>query len=178
MKKIVVLLVVMLSFAGCKQKEEAIAIITKPAEKHSPSQQQPKKVLGDYMSCDEDFLWGAKPLENSDFFERVMFKEDVAHYFVHGQCAYIFLTNYQHTGTDEIEILWSYKTDCLRDPGFLSKTNNVKRHPKTGDVFSEYHLVNDTVIKVKYNFPEWVAAVNKIAKDSIFPNYLYLEQKN
>lgn len=176
MKKIVVLLVVMLAFISCKQKEEPVAIIAKPTEKQSVPKQQPKKVLGDYMDCKENFMWGAKPPENTEFFGRVMFKDDVAHYLIHGQCAYTFLVNYQHTGTDKIELLWAYKTDCLRDnPDFLTKPNGVKHYPKTGDVFSEYTLVNDSVIKVKYNFPEWTAAVNKIAKDSIFPNYLYLE---
>ncbi|MFP5439215.1 MAG: hypothetical protein ACLGH8_15655 [Bacteroidia bacterium] len=178
MKKIGILFITTLLLISCKQKEEPLAVVTKPTEKQSTTEKAPKKVLGDYMSCNENVLWGAKASEDSDFFVRLMFKEDVVHYQIHGQCAYTFLTNYQYTGADKIELLWSYKTDCIRDPGFLLKPNGVKHYPKTGDVFSEYDLVNDSVIKVKYNFPEWATAVNKIAKDSIFPNYLYLEQEN
>lgn len=60
MKKIVVLLVVMLAFVSCKQKEEPVAIIAKPAEKHSTPKQQPKKVLGDYMDCKKKLPLGSK----------------------------------------------------------------------------------------------------------------------
>ncbi len=45
------------------------------------------------------------------------------------------------------------------------------------DKFATYTLINDTTIKVIYNFPEWTIKINEIANDSIFPTYLYLDKK-
>ncbi len=74
-------------------------------------------------------------------------------------------------------MIWSYKTDCLLDMKFLNDDNGVKKYPRTGDYFCDYSLVNDTIIKVEYRFPEWIKAVNDNAKDSIFPTYLYLQEE-
>jgi hypothetical protein len=175
MKKMAVSFLFVLAFMSCRQQVQDVAIAANPPHKATPTVKPPqKKVLGDYMECNDTFFWEAKQTESAESWVRVVFKEDVAHYQINGQCIYSFLTNYYHTGADKVELLWSYKTDCLRDKGFLSKPNGVKHFPKPGDAFCEYSLVNDSVIKVKYNFPEWAAAVNKTAKDSIFPHYLYL----
>jgi hypothetical protein len=59
--------------------------------------------------------------------------------------------------------------------GFMDKSYG-KKVPKPGEGFCEYELMNDSVIHVKYNFQEWRNEVNKSAKDSIFPTYLYLDK--
>ena len=59
---------------------------------------------------------------------------------------------------------------------FLKKSNGVKTYPKFGDVFCEYNLVNDSVIAVKYNFPDWTDKINQMENDSLFPKYFYLQQ--
>ena len=43
-------------------------------------------------------------------------------------------------------------------------------------VFCEYNLVNDSVIEVKYNFPDWTDKINQMENDSLFPKYFYLQQ--
>lgn len=176
MKKIVLLLITVVTLTSCK-KNSAHGTATKTIKEAEGANSTKRKVLGDYMNCEDYFSWSPKQSEDADFFVRLLFKEDVTYYQIHGQCIYSFLTNYQHTGVDKIELIWSYKTDCLRNPGFLLKPNNIKHYPKPGDVFCEYSLINDTVIKVKYDFQEWASTVNTIAKDSIFPNYLYLEKQ-
>ena len=139
---------------------------------------EPKsKRIGDYMSDDKDYFWVAKQNEEASYWVRLVFQKEFAVYQFHGQCIYSFFTNHYHTKADKIELLWTYKTDCLLDMNFLKNSNGIKKYPKNGDSFCEYSLVNDSIIKVKYNFPEWTKKVNEIAKDSIFPQYLYLEKK-
>jgi hypothetical protein len=129
------------------------------------------------MDCDNDVFWTAKQNDSSKYWVRLVFEKDFATYQFHGQCLYFFFTNYQYTGADKVHLLWSYKSDCLLDMDFISQTHNVKRYPKHGDEFSEYQLLNDSVIVVKYHFPEWTNEVNRIAKDSVFPKYFYLEDE-
>ena len=96
------------------------------------------------------------------------FQEEFIIYWYHGQCLYWYFTN---NYKDSIDLLWSYKTDCLLDMEMLETSHGIKKYPKHGDTFSSYALINDTTIKVTYHFPEWTKKVNQIAKDSIFPNY-------
>nr|WP_315238765.1 hypothetical protein [uncultured Flavobacterium sp.] len=137
----------------------------------------PKRV-GDYMSDIKDYSWIAKHNAPNSYYPRLVFQKEFAIYQFHGQCYYWFFTNHYYTGADKIELLWTYKKDCLYQPKSLQNSNGIKKYPKNGDAFCEYSLVNDSVIKVKYNFPEWVNKVNKIEKDSIFPMYLYLEKQD
>lgn len=76
-----------------------------------------------------------------------------------------------------VELIWSYKTDCISDLKFLNNQNGVKNYPKYGDAFCEYKLINDSIIEVKYNFPEWVEQVNKTEKNSVFPKFLYYNER-
>jgi hypothetical protein len=135
------------------------------------------KRIGDFMSDTTDYFWSAKQSEVGSYWIRVVFQEEFAVYQFHGQCLYWFFTNHYNTRTDAVELLWSYKTDCVLPMDFLKKSNGIKKYPKFGDAFCEYTLVNDSVIRVKYNFPQWAEKVNRIAKDSIFPTYLYLNKK-
>lgn len=144
---------------------------------NSENQSIKNKRIGDFMSDTSDYFWSVKQSDEGSYWIRIAFKEEFAVYQFHGQCLYWYFTNHYHTGTDVIELLWSYKTDCVLPMDFLRESNGVKKYPKSGDAFCEYTLLNDSVIRVKYNFPEWTDKVNKIAKDSVFPSYLYLDRK-
>jgi hypothetical protein len=176
MKKIVVIFLVFFSI-GCKKENhvENSKLKVKESLPEKKAKQTPK-VIGDYMSDKWDFVWSAKQ-SDTRYWVRVIFQKEFAVYQFHGQCLYWFFTNHYHTKTDKIELLWAYKTDCLLDMKFLRNSNGIKEYPKNGDSFCEYTLVNDSVIKVNYKFPEWVKKINETEKDSIFPNYLYLERK-
>ncbi|MEI7508825.1 MAG: hypothetical protein WCJ62_05100 [Flavobacterium sp.] len=165
----------LLIITSCK-KNETVETTKKNVENHTPKIKTPKKI-GDYISDKTDFVWIPKHSETSGFLCEVVFKKEYLDYFYHGQCYYSYFTNYYHTKADKIELLWSYKSDCIGGVDFIEKQNGIKKYPKRGDSFCEYSLVNDTIIKVKYNFPEWAKEVNKISKDSIFPTYLYLKKK-
>jgi len=177
MNKLLFLIVPVLLLFSCNKRDNVTTAKKQPVAKVKETPKTPTpKILRDYMSEEDYIFWHAKQSETANYWVRLEFEEDFLVYQFHGQCVYYFFTNYCHTGTDEIELLWSYKTDCLLNLDYLTESNGAKKIPKHGDSFSVYKLVNDSVIKVTYKFPEWVQAVNKREKDSIFPNYLYLER--
>lgn len=149
-------------------------VVQQKTSKSTDYKTNPKRI-GDYMSNTTDFFWCSKQSDSANYLIRIVFQKEFAVYHFHGQCIYWFFTNHYFTEADKIELLWSYKTDCLLTMDFLRKSHGVKKFPKAGDAFCEYSLLNDTVIVVKYNFPEWTAKINKMENDSIFPKYLYLK---
>jgi hypothetical protein len=184
MQKFALLLLLTVLLISCKEANKPVSFINSSDSATTaalpvkdsvakPLPVKPKK-LGDYMSGDYYSMWSAKQSDSPHYWVRLNFEKEFVSYQFHGQCIYTFFTNYYHTKTDKIELLWTYKTDCISPLDFLKSSHGVKKFPKHGDAFCEYTLVNDSVISVKYNFPEWVKAVNKFEKDSIFPNYLYL----
>ncbi|MCX6231503.1 MAG: hypothetical protein NTZ33_08160 [Bacteroidetes bacterium] len=183
-KKLIILILAIISIIGCDNNKE----IDKAASKNAKEKEVQQKInkstdkktnqirIGDYMSDTSDFFWYAKQSDTASYWIRIVFQKEFAVYQFHGQCIYWFFTNHYYTKADKIELLWSYKSDCLLTMDFLRKSNGVKKFPKAGDAFCEYSLLNDTVIVVKYNFPEWTEKINKMEKDSIFPKYLYLKK--
>jgi len=180
------LLVLILIFISCQNTGNKSQILSDSisaikVEQHkvdgTDNQSSKEKTIGDFLSDMTDNFWYAKQSNEGSYWIRVVFKEEYAVYQFHGQCLYWFFTNHYYTGTDKIELLWSYKTDCVLPMDFLKKSNGVKKYPRHGDAFCEYTLVNDSVVRVKYNFPQWTKKVNQIAKDSVFPSYLYLKTK-
>lgn len=137
-----------------------------------------KKRIGDFMSDTTDYIWSSKQSDSRRYWVRLVFQEEFAVYQFHGQCIYWFFTNHYKTGADKIELLWSYKTDCVLDMKFLRGSKSDKNYPKPGDAFCTYRLVNDSTMQVEYNFPEWAKKINNMEKDSIFPTYLYLEKRD
>ncbi len=131
-----------------------------------------KKSLHDYMDDDSFQRWKAKHPDTTGYICGITFRKEYALYWYHSQCIYSYFT--YRIPDDMIELLWSYKVDCLLDMGFLEASNGIKNKPKHGDVFATYKLVNDTTIYATYNYPAWVKKVNEIAQDSLFPAYLYL----
>ncbi|MBB4804583.1 hypothetical protein HNP37_004680 [Flavobacterium nitrogenifigens] len=172
MKKIVLLFLIVFSIS-CRKEN----VVEKPKPKESSPERTPKKI-GNYISDDQDFFWSPKQSDTAKYLVRIVFQKEFAVYQYHGQCLYYFFTNHYHTKTDKIELLWTYKSDCLLDMKYLKQSNGIKEYPKNGDSFCEYTLVNDSVIKVNYKFPQWVKKINETEKDSIFPHYLYLQPKD
>lgn len=176
MKRNLLYIFLILIFTGCKKESDTGKSKFKNLSIEKVIEKKPKRI-GDYMSDEKDFIWAAKQSDTARYWVRLTFQKEFAVYQFHGQCYYWFFTNHYNTKNDKIELLWTYKTDCLLDMEFLKNSNGVKKYPKNGDSFCEYTLVNDSIIKVKYNFPEWAEKINKIEKDSIFPKYLNLEKK-
>ncbi|OYQ37011.1 hypothetical protein CHU92_08940 [Flavobacterium cyanobacteriorum] len=171
-----VFVVITLLLFGCNnsnRKPPSESVSAKPSPEANVVVKHKK--FEDFMSKSPYMFWAAKQVDSTSYWVRLEFEDEFVVYQFHGQCLYYFFTNY-HTGTDKVELLWSYKTDCLLDMDVLKQNNGVKEFPKHGDVFCEYTLVSDSMIKVDYKFPEWVKAVNKTEHDSIFPTYFYLEK--
>lgn len=183
--KFILLFFVTIIIVNCDNSHKVdIAAIKKSSERFvrqnksiSLNEKADPKNIGDYMSDTSYFFWAPKQSDTAVYWVRIVFQNDFAVYQFHGQCIYWFFTNHYYTNTDKIELLWSYKTDCLLSMDFLRKSNGVNLFPKTGEVFCEYSLLNDTIIEVKYNFPLWAEKINKMEKDSIFPKYLYLQKR-
>jgi hypothetical protein len=135
-----------------------------------------KKTIRDYCSNDQFNHWAPNHPDTTNYMCEITLHEITALYWYHGQCGYDYFTYL--TSDSTIEVLWSYRTDCILNMDFLEKSNGIKKYPKRGDTFATMTLTNDTILKVKYNFPEWVKKVNEIAKDSLFPTYYYLRQDN
>ena len=135
-----------------------------------------KKTIRDYCSNDQFIHWAPNHPYTTNYMCEITLHEITALYWYHGQCAYDYFTYL--TSDTTIEVLWSYRTDCILNMDFLEKSNGIKKYPKRGDTFATMTLTNDTTLKVNYNFPEWIKKVNEIAKDSLFPTYYYLKQDN
>jgi len=135
-----------------------------------------KKTIRDYISNDKFIHWAPNHPDTTNYMCEITLHKITALYWYHGQCGYDYFTYL--TSDTTIDVLWSYRTDCILNMDFLEKSNGINKYPKRGDNFATLTLVNDTTLKVKYNFPEWTKKVNEIAKDSLFPAYYYLQQDN
>lgn len=133
-----------------------------------------KKTFRDYVYDGQFIHWRPNHSDTTSYICEITLHEITALYWYHGQCGYDYFT--YNTSDTTIDVLWSYRSDCILDMDFLEKSNGVKKYPKRGDNFATLTLVNNTTIRVKYNFPEWTKKVNQIAKDSLFPTYYYLMQ--
>lgn len=178
MNKIILFIFSVFVLTSCKKEKSNTKQETKVTlEKVSEKKIKTRKRIGDYMSDNKDYNWYAKITDSISEYPRLIFQKEFAIYQFHGQCYYWLFTNHYYTGADKIELLWTYKKDCLFEPKSLQSSNGIRKYPKIGDSFCEYTLVNDSVMKVEYKFPEWVKKVNKSERDSIFPQYLYLQRK-
>jgi hypothetical protein len=99
-------------------------------------------------------------------------RDDFVTFSFHGQCDYDFFTNY--TSDSTIDLLWSFRSDCVSDmPSITSPTSRIMQ-PKTGEVFATLTLSDDSTIQATYYFPELVDQVNKAAGDSLFGRTYHL----
>lgn len=141
----------------------------------SEIEQHKKKKIDDYISNISYIHWRANHADTTSYLCEIIFREEYAIYSFDFQCEYDYFT-YKRSDTT-IDLLWSYKMDCTHNLSFLYKSNGAKRSPKHGETFSTYTLINDSTLRVKYYYPEWVKRVNAIEKDSLFPTYFYLIKK-
>lgn len=153
------------------QKQTAGKTATKREKVPSDSLKPIAKSIGDLHK----FVWSPHHADTTAYLCEMQFADEYAMNFFHGQCIYFFFT-YTTDAQDyqQVQLEWTYKTDCLLNMSFLEKANGAKLYPKHGDIFAIYRLLNDTTLDVEYKFPEWVQKVNQIAKDSLFPQRLYL----
>lgn len=114
--------------------------------------------------------WKAENADASQWYLRVDFHDEYLTYWYHGQCVYWYFTR---TKGDTIRSLWTYKQDCLLNMAFLERHNGTVSMPLSGDVFADYWVENDSTVRVRYAFPEWITAVNRLNHDSIFPQLLH-----
>ncbi len=133
-----------------------------------------KRTIRDYCTGKEFVRWAPQHLDTTNYMCEITLHEITALYWYHGQCAYDYFTYL--TSDTTIDVLWSYRTDCILNMEFLESSNGIKKHPKRGDTFATIILKNDTTLKVKYNFPEWTMKINTITKDSLFPTYYFLKR--
>ncbi len=131
-----------------------------------------KKTIRDCISEDQFIHWVPKHPDTTNYLCEITLQKITVLYRYHGQCGYDYFTYL--TSDTTIEVLWSYRTDCILNMDFLEKSNGIKKHPKRGDTFATMTLINDTTLKVKYNFPDWIKKINEITKDSLFPTHYYL----
>lgn len=75
-----------------------------------------------------------------------------------GQCIYEFPVKIEN---DKLLIVyWDIIEDCVFESGLKNKFGLVK-YPRIGDKFMSLKLANDSTLKVKYFFPEWIHKFNQ-----------------
>jgi hypothetical protein len=121
---------------------------------------------------DSYFRWKTNHADTTNYqCEIEMADQYMVHWF-HGQCAYYYFTFV--TSDTIVNMLWSYKTDCILNMDFLEKSHGEKEFPKKGDLFATYTMTNDSTLKAKYYFPKWTHKINEIAQDSLFAIYYHM----
>lgn len=119
--------------------------------------------------------WAPKKSDTSGYWCRLYLKEDDITYCYHGQCCYDYFT--YHRSDSSIDVLWSYRPDCMLDMDMLESTHGVEEYPRHGEVFATLRQLNDTILQATYACPAWVQRVNAIAGDSLFATYYYLDRE-
>lgn len=131
-----------------------------------------KMALRDYQMTQDYYYWDADISDTANYMCSIRFRKEYLEYWFHGQCVLTFFT---HThGDNEVEMLWSYKEDCLIDLPFNIPPIHGISSPKPFSAFAKYSLVAPDKIKVDYIYDKWVEQVNMITGDSIFPMNFFL----
>lgn len=120
------------------------------------------------------FKWIASLSDTSKYMVQVNFHDRYLTYWFHGQCMYDFFSYTYTRDTPQVYMFWSYLPDCMLDLSYLDQANGIKKHPKPREEFASFRLLSDSIVEVRYKFPEWVDKVNKIAGDSIFPKRFFI----
>jgi hypothetical protein len=102
------------------------------------------------------------------------FERNKVNFFFTAQCLYWYKTKLEK---DKLIFFWSYNEDCVFDRGL--KRNYGVTKPAVGTPFGEFALLNDTTLKVKYYYPNWVKKVNEQATDvdTLFPTIFKMKTK-
>gem|GEM_PF-3638802 len=158
---------------GCQNAENRPAPSPQISPRHdSASLQQPAPLRS--IENIRKHTWAPRHADTAAYLCELRFHDEYAVNSFHGQCVYYFFTYpASEGGKEQIELLWTYKSDCVLDMDFLQQAHGLRSYPRNGDRFATYEAENDSMIRVRYDFPEWVAKVNAHAKDSLFPQWLY-----
>ncbi len=103
------------------------------------------------------------------------FEKNRVSYFFSPQCVYSYRTALKR---DKLIIYWDAHENCTTDLGLTQTFKNVKS-PVAEKAFGEFRLENDTTLRVKYYFQEWVNKLNENISDRgiLFPSLLKLKQQ-
>lgn len=164
---------------GCNSPEKHTSKNTTlvPPIKQDSLQQASVKPVAKSIDDLPIYTWGPHHPDTTSYLCEMKFEDEYAMVFFHAQCIYFFFTSTTHAKDyQQVQLIWTYKSDCLLNMSFLERSNDVKQYPRYGNRFATYKLINDTTLWVEYMFPEWVQKVNQIARDSLFPQRLYLKR--
>lgn len=103
------------------------------------------------------------------------FERNKVNFYFTAQCVYSYKTKLDG---NKIIFFWDYNADCVFDRG-LKKRYNVKNKPFASAPFGEFALIDDTTIRVKYYYSEWVKKINENEKDvdTLFPVIFKMKRK-
>lgn len=122
--------------------------------------------------------WKPNSTSKTTYYCSINFNGKNAQFWFDRKCPYYFETI--KTGYRTFDMYWSLKMKerCKSDLYFLEQSNGINSFPKEGDFFAKYTIVNDSLISVDYKYKDWIQKVNSLAKDSLFPKYLYFHKSN
>ncbi len=129
--------------------------------------------LVDYQLSEERIYWDAIIPDSSNYDCSILIKQNYLEYWYHGQCVLLFFINNHE---DKIELLWSYKVDCLIDLPFLSNEKTINSYPIPFSPFASYVLIESDKIEVTYYYEKWIKEINEVTGDTIFPKHFYLRK--
>ena len=75
---------------------------------------------------------------------------------------------------DRVIIYWAKVTSCPDKYG-LSKTFSSVQAPVAGKPFADISIVNDSVLSVKYRYPDWINELHHHShnQDTLFPTAFF-----
>ena len=155
-----------------EEQEKAFGKVTKVLSKRQILDSTEEMTLRDYQTTQAYYYWDADISDTANYMCSIRFRKEYLEYWFHGQCVLTFFT---HThGDNEVEMLWSYKEDCIIDLPFDIPSIHGISSPKPFSAFAKYSLVAPDKINVDYIYDKWVEQVNTITGDSIFPVNFFL----
>ena len=103
------------------------------------------------------------------------FERNKVNFFFTPQCIYWYKTKLEN---NKLIFFWDYNADCVFDQG-LKRGYGVKKQPVVSSPFGEFVLINDTTLRVKYYYPDWVKEINEHEKDvdTLFPTIFKMKRK-
>jgi hypothetical protein len=130
----------------------------------------PEFVKYKFANYEEYYLyWFTKDNRGNMTGASIAFHETSIQYLYSNESDYVY--NYHNLTENKFDLVWASRTRKKLE--LIESSHGITKYPKNGDIFATYTLINDSVMSVKYRFPDWIKKVNQLAKDSIYPKYLY-----
>ena len=119
--------------------------------------------------------WEPKYNKDTKSVVNFTFHKESAVFWFDSKCSCSFKTI--KTSRNTFDLFWSTKNEC-KDSNFkiLRQSYGAPNFPKDGDYFAKYTILTDSIISVEYKFLDWTKKVNELAKDSLFPKYIYFAE--